>query len=69
MMKIVMTYLTDDLVIDKKHEGHHQTNPEHQIGRLEQIFEINCDPHSWYNVVLNSYKCSSNFLTIAIVHV
>ena len=50
MMKIVMTYLTNDLVIDKEHEGQHQTNPEHQIGRLQQIFKINCDPHSWYNV-------------------
>ena len=68
-LMMMMTYLTNDLVIDEKHEGHHQTNPEHQMGRLQQIFQINCDPHPCYNLLLIVYKCLyfSDFLTIAIV--
>ena len=44
---MIVPYLTNDLVIDKKHEGQHQTNPKHQIRRFQQIFKINCDPHTW----------------------
>ena len=43
---MIVPYLTNDLMIDKKHEGQHQTNPKHQIRRFQQIFKINCDPHS-----------------------
>ena len=47
---VMISYLSNDLVIDEKHEGHHKANPEHQIGCLQQILKINSDLHSWCNL-------------------